>query len=282
MMINGNKFKQGGMETFDGGPVAVILAAGRGSRMGSEQPKAAIPLAGKPLLLHVVDNLAQAGFRQQVIVVGYRHTEVQALLNYSNGVKYQFVRQEQQKGTAHAFLCTEKVLAHYHGPLLVTCGDMPFISSASFASLLQQHREGRYAMSLLSTELKDAAGYGRIVRNARGELTSIVEEKDASAEQRKIGEVNMAAYVFSAPRIFRILQQIQASNSQSEYYLPDTVALYCSSGERVESFLLANSWEAYGINSFAELEMAEKLFHSKRAELLMAADRMMVSTYKSG
>lgn len=262
-MIDVGKFEQNGTLSAASGPVAVVLAAGRGSRMMSDQPKVATRLAGKPLLLHVVDHLIQAGFRQQVIVVGYRQAEVRALLDHSSGASYSFVLQEEQRGTAHALLCTEQTLRRYRGPILVTCGDMPLLSADSFATLLRQHRERGNAMSLLSAKIENANGYGRVVRNRKGEPVQVVEEKDASPAQRRINEINVATYIFSAPYIFDLLRQIKANNSQSEYYLPDTIDLHHAAGRSVGALLLANPWEACGINSPEELQFAEEIFKSE-------------------
>lgn len=238
--------------------VAVILAAGKGTRMKSDLPKVAIPLAGKPLLLHVFDNLLQSGVRRFVFVVGYKKEDVISLVPRHEGVDIDFVEQSEQKGTAHALMCCRDTLGAFQGELLVTCGDMPLIQGETFARLLHGHHENGNMATVLSSQVENPFGYGRLVRDDRGALLRIVEEKDANDEIRKIREVNTGTYVFRSPDIFDALDKIGNANSQQEYYLPDVVQLFRSAKEpRVGSVITHDSRETAGVNSPEQLKDLE-------------------------
>ncbi len=237
---------------------AVVLAAGKGTRMKSELPKVAVPLSGKPMILHVLDNLVQAGIKKIVIVVGYKKEEVISLIPSYPGVDIQFANQEEQLGTAHAVLSAEENLKDFQGPVMVACGDMPLIHSRTFFGLLESHNKNQNKATVLSARLENPMGYGRLVRNGNGSLQRIVEEKDATDEIRKIQETNTGTYVFDAPDIFNILKNINSENAQNEYYLPDAIEIFRSHGENVGSVILEDPLEAMGANSREDIETLEK------------------------
>lgn len=232
--------------------VAVVLAAGKGTRMKTELPKVAVPLNGKPLLNHVIDHLKEAGINDIVIVVGYKKEEVQALCAGIPGIR--FAEQKEQLGTAHAVLSAEEFVKSHKGPILVACGDVPMITGDTFGSLVSTHVQNGFSATLLSAKVDVPTGYGRIVRNSSGEVTAIVEEKDADAEQKKINEINTGTYVFSSEILFESLRKIGNSNAQGEYYLPDLVELYKKEGKKLGAVILKNSGESQGVNSPADLE----------------------------
>ncbi|MBX7059903.1 MAG: NTP transferase domain-containing protein [Leptospirales bacterium] len=238
-------------------PAAVVLAAGKGTRMRSEHPKVAAVLGGRALINHVISNLAAAGVGRQVIIVGYRQEEVRALAKLNAGLQLDFAVQAEQHGTGHAFLCAREALQTFQGPTLCTAGDMPMIRPQSFQALLDFHRREGNAVSALSAQLDNPAGYGRIVRDSKGALLRNVEEKDASEEIRRIREVNTGVYVFNAPAIFDLIQQIGKSNAQNEYYLPDAIAVARQQGQKVGALQLEDSSEAQGVNSPEELAALE-------------------------
>lgn len=239
---------------------AVILAAGKGTRMKSELPKVAVPLAGKPMLLHVIENLVSAGLRELIIVVGYKKEDVISLVPEIPDVRITFAEQVEQKGTAHALLCAEPALSGFSGRLLVACGDMPLIRSTTFSNLFGIHEKEKHKVTILSAILENPKGYGRLVRNGNGNIVSIIEEKDASDEIRSIRETNTGTYIFEAPEIFHVLKHVDSDNAQKEYYLPDAVSIIRSSGGSVGSLSLADAYEAMGANSKEDLEVLEEKY----------------------
>lgn len=246
------------MSVIEQPPAAVILAAGKGTRMKSEHPKVAVRLAGRALLNHVLDHLLDAGVRRQVIVVGYRHEEVRALAPAADRAQISFAMQEEQHGTGHAFLCAREALGDFAGPVLCTAGDMPMVRAASFAALLAFHRQNQNQVSVLSARMENPTGYGRIVRNEQGELIGNVEEKDADAQTKTIKEVNTGVYVFNAPQVFDWITRIGRGNAQNEYYLPDVIAVARKQGGRVGALRLEDSGEAQGVNSPEDLAILEE------------------------
>ncbi len=240
---------------------ALILAAGKGTRMKSDKPKAVMPLADKPMLVHVIESLVAAGVKHITIVVGYRQEDVRAVVPEIEGVSFDFAEQIEQKGTAHAVLSAEDNLKDHGGLLLVTNGDMPLIRSTTFREMLETHSGKGYSATVLSSEVDDPAGYGRLVRDEQGRLTHIVEEKDATDEIRKIKEVNSGTYVFQCPDVFDVIRRVGSDNKQNEYYLPDVVKLLRADGKETGSLVMADSSEALGANSPEELQHLEKLFN---------------------
>lgn len=236
---------------------AVILAAGKGTRMKSENPKVATILAGKPLLVHVIEHLVSAGFRRLIFIVGYKQEVVRSIVPDIDGVSAEFAVQEQQLGTGHAFLCSADALSDYSGPVLVASGDMPMVRSESFEKLLANHESAKNAVTVLSAQMDVPTGYGRLVRDSDGRLTRIVEEKDADDDIRKIQEINTGTYIFQSPGIFDVLRRIGSNNAQNEYDLPDAVELYRNEGANVGSMILDNAVEARGVNSPDDLAALE-------------------------
>ena len=240
--------------------VAVILAAGKGSRMQTEGPKVMVPLRGKPLLLHVLENLHQAGCQRCILVLGAYRAKLRAFTQKKSPIKnIDFVFQEEQLGTGHALLCTEKSLSSHQGPFIVTAGDMPLLSSSSFRMLFRHHNKSKSVLTVLSATMQNPYGYGRVCRDRKGQIEKIVEEKDSSTQEREIQEVNTGTYALESPTIFPLLKEIGSKNSQGEYYLPDLVSIGRKKGHRLTSLCLKNSLEAKGINTLAELEALEKL-----------------------
>lgn len=233
---------------------AVVLAAGKGTRMRSQLPKVATELLGRPLLVHVLQNLYEAGVRRFVIVVGYKREVVQALIPELPGARFEFAFQAEQNGTAHAFLCAREQLKGYKGAVLVASGDMPALRAATLRTLIETHTKNNNRATVLSAIMPGPTGFGRLVRNAEGKLKQIIEEKDASAEIRQIDEVNTGTYVFEAPEIFEQLTRIGTENVQNEYYLPDVVELYSRANQNVDAMVLDDADEALGINSPEDLQ----------------------------
>ncbi|MEM7182361.1 MAG: NTP transferase domain-containing protein [Spirochaetota bacterium] len=231
---------------------AVVLAAGKGTRMKSEKPKVAVELLGKPLLHYVLDSIKQAGIDKIIIVVGYKKEKVISLC--SSYEMIEFVEQKEQLGTGHALLTAETVLQSFQGQVLVACGDVPLIQPKTITALLTEAQGHEYPASVLSSEAIPPDGYGRIVRTSTNKIEKIVEHKDASPQERAITEINTGTYTFQSPAIFEKLHTIGNSNAQGEYYLPDIIHKYTSEGKTCGVMKLQNSWECSGVNSQQDLQ----------------------------
>mgnify|MGYP000968453186 FL=1 len=230
---------------------AVILAAGKGVRMQSSLPKVLHSLAGKPLIQHVIDNLVRAGisYNNIIVVVGYKGDDVITAID--NNIS--FVWQREQLGTGHAVMQTEPQLGTYNGCLLVACGDVPLIQPETFIKLCNAVKDHKTGAVVLTMELENPQGYGRIIRGKNDNLMRIVEEKDADTIQRNIKEVNTGTYAFKSPILFQALKTITTDNAQREYYLPDVLPFIRKSGYDVKIIKLDDSIEGTGVNSKEEL-----------------------------
>lgn len=236
-------------------PLAIILAAGQGKRMASDLPKVLVPVCGRPMIGYVIDAVRAAGVTRIVVVVGYRGELVQQELANEPGVE--FVVQSEQLGTGHAvMMCREQVAART-GPVLILAGDSPMVQVTSLRALLAKFDASRPACILGTGRKANPAGLGRIVRDERGQFIGIVEEKDATPEQRAITEVNLSTYVFRPDALLAALQQLTANNAQGEYYLTDCPSVLKAAGERVEAHCLLQPCEALSINTPEELKVVE-------------------------
>lgn len=234
---------------------AVVLAAGKGTRMKSELPKVATLLNGKPLIRHVLDNLISSGIKDIYVVVGFKKEEVINICKPYNNIH--FIEQKEQLGTGHALLCCEESLKSYKGNLLVACGDVPLLSASSFKNLSSFHTNNNHSVTVLSAEIDNPKGYGRLIRNEAGALQQIVEEKDATDEERKVNEINTGTYVFNSPEVFQNLKKVNTENAQGEYYLPDLVKIANSKKEKTGALKLLNHLESSGVNSPEDLQRLE-------------------------
>ncbi|MGV3667487.1 MAG: sugar phosphate nucleotidyltransferase [Leptospira bouyouniensis] len=236
---------------------AVILAAGKGTRMKSELPKVAVVLNESPLLLHVLRNIESAGITRKVVVVGYRKDIVTDIAKSFPGVE--FAEQTEQLGTGHAVISAEKQLAPYTGYTIVACGDAPLISPSSFSNLIEHHKSNGYVATVLSAKMENPTGYGRIIRSSDdGSLLRIVEEKDANPEEKAVNEVNTGTYCFNTEDLFGALKQIGNNNAQKEYYLTDVIKIFRNEGKKVGAQTLTNALESHGINSPDDLALAKQ------------------------
>lgn len=242
----------------------VILAAGKGTRMGGNVPKVLVMLNNKPLILYVLEEIEKINqLAKPVIVVGFGAGKIQQVL----GNNYIYVFQDKQLGTAHALLASKnKVKAEN---ILVLYGDMPFIKAESLKALIKMHFKTGAAITMLTVQAPNFKGlyaslehYGRIVRDTTHQVARVVEFKDASVRQKKIKEVNPGIYMFNTKWLWENLPKIDNKNNQQEYYLTDIVALAVSRGLKVQS-LMAEPKEVLGINSREDLAIAEKLVKEK-------------------
>ena len=237
------------------GTLAIVLAAGQGTRMNSEIPKVLFPVCGLPLARHVVNALQSAGISKIVLVVGFREDLVRE--EFAGDPNIAFATQHQRLGTGHAVQMCQQYLTEHNGQVLVVTGDSPLIQSESIKALLEFQREQQLACVLGSLISEDPTGLGRIVRNAEGEFTGIVEHKDASEDQRLIQEVNMSTYVFDSHHLQWSLKQLKTNNTQNEYYLTDCPAILLAQGEAVDAKAVLQPCEALSVNTQQQLRLVE-------------------------
>jgi bifunctional UDP-N-acetylglucosamine pyrophosphorylase/glucosamine-1-phosphate N-acetyltransferase len=247
----------------------VILAAGKGTRMRSDRSKVLHRLAGRPLIDYVLDAARAVGPASATVVVGHQAESVRTALQDRG---YEFVVQEPQLGTGDALLKAEAALAGASGDVLLLSGDVPMLRAQTLASLVEVHRKSAAAATVLTAEIADPTGYGRIVRNGhRGSVERIVEHRDATEAERQIREINSGIYVFDLGSLFASLRQIGRNNAQGEYYLPDLVALYRRQGLTVETLTLPDAEEIRGVNSRNELAALSREARLRKCDELMAA-----------
>lgn len=235
---------------------AIVLAAGKGTRMCSALPKVMHHLLGKPLLSWGLDVINELGIPRVQVVIGHGKEILEPYLK-SRGVVA--ILQEEQKGTGHAVACCRNSLQDFRGDALILCGDTPLLNTSTLVTFLSLHRERHSDVSVLSAVADDPTGYGRIVRNKAGRFLSIVEEKDAPLSVKEIHEINTGVYLVTVPLIFELLKHVRADNAQNEYYLTDIVNIGLRSGLAMNAFCEASFEEALGINSRMELSRAEVL-----------------------
>ncbi|MDQ7819758.1 MAG: bifunctional UDP-N-acetylglucosamine diphosphorylase/glucosamine-1-phosphate N-acetyltransferase GlmU [Armatimonadota bacterium] len=245
---------------------AVVLAAGQGTRMRSDRPKVLHPVCGRPLIWHVVTSLQDAGIADPVVVVGQGADQVRAALG--SGARY--VEQPEPRGTGHAVLVALPHLPQDGRPVLVLYGDTPLLTARTLQALVDLHRRTRAAATLLTAEMPDPTGYGRVVRDAAGRVRRIVEEADCSPEERQIREINAGTYVFEPGPLADALASLSPDNAQGEYYLTDAVGWMLSRGHPVEA-LKTSADEVVGVNSRRDLAAAEALMRRRILESLMDA-----------
>jgi bifunctional UDP-N-acetylglucosamine pyrophosphorylase/glucosamine-1-phosphate N-acetyltransferase len=246
----------------------VILAAGKGTRMKTRRPKVLHSLCGAPILHHVLRTAQALHPDTTCLVVGHQADELRGCLPDADAVTV--VLQEPQLGTGHALLQTEPALGKRRGTVVLLSGDVPLLKPATVEALIAHHESTGAVVTVLTTMLPHPFGYGRIVRH-EGRLVRIVEERDASPEQRRIQEVNSGVYAFDLAPLFDALRSIATENSQGEYYLPDLIGIYRRRGLGVETVFVSDPAEVRGINSQRELaELAAVSRDAKNEELMSA------------
>ncbi|WP_051254754.1 bifunctional UDP-N-acetylglucosamine diphosphorylase/glucosamine-1-phosphate N-acetyltransferase GlmU [Halobacillus kuroshimensis] len=247
-------------ETF-----AVVLAAGKGTRMKSDLPKVLHKVCGKPMVEHVIDQLKHLSIDEIVTVVGHQSERIQEQL----GSTVDYAYQAEQLGTAHAVKMSHEQLGHREGSTLIITGDTPLISSGTLADCLELHQETNAAATILTMQPDDPAGYGRIIRNEQGQVERIVEEKDASEQERAVNEVNSGIFCFDNQLLFEALDLVSTDNEQGEYYLPDVVEVLQRKGERISAARMPDVEEGLGINDRTQLAKAEKILQKRIIEFHM-------------
>lgn len=241
--------------------MAVVLAAGKGTRLHSEEsdlPKVLRRAAGRPLLAWVLDAAGFIAPEDTVIVVGYKKEAVTAAFP-----GFRFAVQERQLGTGHAVMAAAEALRGFGGAVLVCCGDMPLLRRGTLEALVGEHFKSGNACTLLSGSSERPLAYGRVLRDSDGGFEAIVEARDCTPEQAKIRELNSGVYVFDAPPLLKALRSLGQENSQGEYYLTDVPAIMKASGLKVGVCFRELGDELLGVNTPEQLEAAERLLGGK-------------------
>ncbi|GBD06265.1 Bifunctional protein GlmU [bacterium HR21] len=243
---------------------AVVLAAGKGKRIGHPHlPKALLPLDGRPLLDYVLSQLLHLSLQRVLVVVGFRGEQVVEYLR-EHFPAVESVWQAEQLGTGHAVWQTAPQLQGFPGDVLVLPADIPLVRAQSLEQLIRAHRTHGASVSVLTTRMPDPTGYGRIVRDPSGAFLRIVEERDASPEERALQEVNTGILLARAEWLYRLLPELRPENAQREYYLTDLVALCRHRGAPVWAELVPD-WEQFqGVNTWEELERVAALLRQMR------------------
>ncbi len=240
--------------------VAIVLAAGKGTRMKSDLPKVLVEICGRPMIEYVLDALAAGGIERTIVVVGYRADLVRNALAGRPGL--QFATQTEQLGTGHAVMACRELLeghdgAGHDGAVLVVTGDSPMMQAESVAALMGEFHRRKAACILGTAHKENPQGLGRIVRDVEGRFQAIVEEKDATDQQRRITEVNMSYYVFDCVELLDALQHVRADNVQGEYYITDCPGVMVDQGKEVRALDVLQPCEALGINTIDEVAVVE-------------------------
>lgn len=252
---------EGETSLVEGETVAIVLAAGKSKRMKSDLPKVLHEICGQPMLRYVLTACRLAGVDRLMVVVG--HGKDRVVEAFTGEADLTWVEQTEQKGTGDAVLCCRDELKGFEGNVLVIAGDMPLIRRVRLADLIETRNRRGDALSLATTMLDDPTGYGRIIRNAEGELEGIIEDRDCSDEQLAIREVNPSYYCFDAQALFSALEQIEASPSSGEWHITDVVRVLRSSGRSVSAVVTLAAEEAMGVNSRLDLAAVARIMEDR-------------------
>ncbi len=257
----------------------IILAAGLGTRMKSEKVKVLHPLLGMPMIFFTVELAQKLGAEKTVLIIGHQAEEVKAALE---GRPVDFALQKEQLGTGHAVQQAVPHLQETEGPILVLCGDVPLLREETLSRLIEHHRETDAAVTLLTTQLQSADGYGRIIRSPSGNILKIVEHKDATLEEKKIREINTGIYCFDADFLRTSIASLTNKNVQNEYYLTDLIEIAQYEQKKVSGLTCEEPEEVMGINSRDQLAAAAAILRDRINLQLMQEGVTMIdpsSTY---
>ncbi|PAE14789.1 UDP-N-acetylglucosamine diphosphorylase/glucosamine-1-phosphate N-acetyltransferase [Virgibacillus sp. 7505] len=260
---------------------AVILAAGKGTRMKSKLYKVLHPVMGKPMVQHVTDQLNSLQLDKLITIVGHGAEDVKAQL----GDVSEYALQEEQLGTGHAVLQAEEFLNDKEGVTVVLSGDTPLITGQTIQALLDHHEQQGASATVLTAKAPDPAGYGRVIRSDAGEVLRIVEHKDANAEELLVDEINTGTYCFDNKLLFQALHNVSNDNAQGEYYLPDVLELLKKDNKLVTAYQTSDFDETMGVNDRVALSQAERIMkrrvneqHMRNGVTIIDPDSTYIST----
>jgi bifunctional UDP-N-acetylglucosamine pyrophosphorylase/glucosamine-1-phosphate N-acetyltransferase len=252
----------------------IILAAGIGKRMKSTLPKVLHPLLGRPMLSYVIDAVRGIFPSRIVFVIGYGSEGVRKAIN-QNQIEY--VIQSEQLGTGHAVVCAKKLLGQFDGNIVILNGDFPLIRSETLKNFIDEHNRTKAVVSILTNVMDNPYGYGRVIRSGSGDVLRVVEEKDATLEERTLTEINTGAYCVESGSLWKALEKIGTENEQQEYYLPDIINIISRGGNKVVAYIAADSEEVLGINNRAELGAVEEIMRRRTNNSLMLSGVTLVN-----
>jgi len=238
----------------------VILAAGKGTRMKSSLVKVLHPIYGKPMLSYPIAVARKVGTEEIVIVVGHQAELVKKSVKDNDLL---FVYQKKQLGTGHAVLQTKDRFLHFEGTILILCGDVPLLTLSTVRALLDYHVSGDAAVTVLTTVLETPHGYGRVVKKTEGDILKVVEERDATYEEKMIREINTGIYCVESEFLFEALANIDNKNAQGEYYLTDIFEIASRKGYTARSFIANDPVEVMGINTPDDLKLATRIIEKR-------------------
>ncbi len=245
--------------------LAVILAAGKGTRMKSALPKVLHNIGGKPMVQQVMNAADLAGAKRKIVVVGFGAESVETAL----GNQAEYVVQQEQLGTGHAVMQASEILKDFEGTVMVLCGDTPLLQGQTLAKLFAEHQAAKASATVLTACMPDPTGYGRVIRNENGQVLKIVEQKDAASGELAVNEVNTGIYCFERKALFEALNSINCNNMQGEYYLTDVIGILAKSQDKVWAVQVDEYQETLGINSRMQLAEAEKILRRRKLASLM-------------
>lgn len=241
---------------------AIILGAGKGTRMNSDLPKVLHTINNKPMIQYIIDTCKESNIKNIVLVAGHKSELVKKTI----GIQVSYALQEKQLGTGHAVMSAKELLENQEGTTLILCGDTPLLSSKTLNSMIARHKSTKSSATILTTHVKEPKGYGRIIRDDDDDIVlKIVEEKDAKESEKKIKEINSGTYCFDNQLLFEMISKINNNNAQGEYYITDMIQLLVENNKKVSAFP-AKFDEVIGVNTQESLKTVEFILNKNKED----------------